>query len=98
MDVVQGATHLIYIQLHKHGGHALPRLGIMFTDAMDRLWHVFQHQILPHLILLRGHVEAMLQLDYIRVAQHLHDLQLSILVPFVLQDLLDCYLQNHVTL
>ena len=95
VDVVQGAAHLVHIQFHKHGGHALPALGVVLGDAVHRLRYVLQHQVLPHLVLLRGHVEAVLQADHVGVGQHLHDLQLPVLVPLVLQYLLDCHLQDQ---
>lgn len=41
------------------------------------------------LILLCGGVEALLQLDDVGVIDHLHDLQLTVLEPLVLQHLFD---------
>ena len=92
VDVVQGAAHLVHVQLHKHRGHALPALRIVLADAVHCLWHILQHQVLPDLVLLRGHVEAVLQAHHIGMAEHLHDLQLPVLVPLVLQHLLDGHL------
>ena len=86
------SCYLVDIQLDEEGGNMLARLGIVLADAIHRLWHIFQHQIQVHLILLRGGVKTVLQLHHVGVAHHLHDLQLPILEALVLQHLLDRHL------
>ncbi len=52
------------------------------------------HDRSAHLILLCGCVEAVLERDHIGVLHHLHDLQLPILEPLILQHLFNCHLRT----
>ena len=62
----------------------------MLEDAVDGLWDVVHNHVEVDLVLLVSlRVESVLQSDHIRVAQFFHDLQLPVLVPLVLVDLLD---------
>mmetsp|Transcript_34320 Transcript_34320/g.87763 ORF Transcript_34320/g.87763 Transcript_34320/m.87763 type:complete len:236 (+) Transcript_34320:740-1447(+) len=89
VDVMQRAAHLVHIQLHKERGHVLPHLGVVLADAVHRVGDVLQHQVEVHLLLLRGGVERVLQAHHVGVVHHLHDLELAVLEPLVLQHLLN---------
>lgn len=62
------------------------------TLVTHSIWHVFQHQMEEGLILFCCGVEALLELDNVGVVDHLHDLQLAVFEPLVLQHLLDSHL------
>mmetsp|Transcript_18038 Transcript_18038/g.54285 ORF Transcript_18038/g.54285 Transcript_18038/m.54285 type:complete len:207 (+) Transcript_18038:4028-4648(+) len=88
VNVGQGAAHLVRVQLHVQPRHALPRLAVVLADAVHRLRHKLQHQVQIHLILLGG-VEAVLEVHHIGMRHELHNLQLPIFEPLVLQHLLN---------
>jgi hypothetical protein len=95
VDGTQGPAHLVGVQLYKDIGHALVVLGVVLADPVDRVWHKLQDEVQVRLLLLRVRVKAVLELDNVRVVNHLHYLQLSVLEPLVLQHLLDCHLQQN---
>mmetsp|Transcript_23798 Transcript_23798/g.42325 ORF Transcript_23798/g.42325 Transcript_23798/m.42325 type:complete len:216 (+) Transcript_23798:1038-1685(+) len=87
MDIVQRAAHLVDVELHKQRGHVLPHLSVMLADAVHRVRNVLQHQVQVHLLFFVCAVEAMLETHHVGVVHHLHDLQLPVLEPLILQHL-----------
>ena len=93
VNVLEGPAHLISVQLDEDVGHALVVLGVVLADPVHGIWHELQHQVQVRLVLLRGRVETVLEADDVGVVHHLHDLQLPVLKPLILQRLLDGHLQ-----
>mmetsp|Transcript_6086 Transcript_6086/g.17155 ORF Transcript_6086/g.17155 Transcript_6086/m.17155 type:complete len:342 (+) Transcript_6086:192-1217(+) len=90
VDVRTGAAHLVGVQLHEDVRHRLLHLDVMLHDTVNRVAAVLHHHVEVGLArLIPGCVEGMLQLHHIGVTQLLHDLQLAVLVPLVLEHLLD---------
>lgn len=90
VNVGQTAEQLVHVQLDEHDGNALLALGVLSGHLVDGLGDVFQHEIEVNLVLLLARrVEEILELDNVAMLQTPHDLQLSVLEPFVLQHLLD---------
>lgn len=89
VDVGQGAADLVGVELHVQQRHALVHLVVVLGDAVHCLGHELQHQVQVQLLLLRGREEAVLERHDGWVVQQTHDLKLAVLVPLVLQHLLD---------
>lgn len=52
VDVAEGSTHLVRVQLDEDVGHALIVLRVVLADSVDCVWHVLQHQVEVRLVLL----------------------------------------------
>lgn len=90
MDVGQAPEQLVHVQLDINHGQGLFGSAVVSGHSVDSLRNVIQNQIQIHLIfLVSTGVEEVAQADYVAVVQLPHDLQLPILKPLVLQDLLD---------
>ena len=90
VDVSEGAERLISVKLYEGHRNRLLALVVVLEDAEDSLRHVIHDNVQVDLVVLVAlRVERMLQRDDVRVVELTHDLQLSVLVPLVLVDLLD---------
>ena len=90
MDVVEGPAELVHEELDEDERHELLVLGEVPGEAVHRVRHVLEHQVQVKLLrLLAVGVEAVLHVDDVAVGQETHDLELAVLVPLVLQHLLD---------
>ena len=90
VDVGEGAETLVGVQFDEEYGHGLLHFIVVLENAIDCLRDVVHDDVQVDLILFVSlGVKGMLECDHIRVLQFFHDLQLSILVPLVLVDLLN---------
>lgn len=89
VNVSEGAADLIRVQLHVHKGHSLIHAIVVLGNTIHSLGHVLQNQVQIKLIFIGSGKEAVLQSYNVGVVQQAHDLQLSVLVPFVLENLFD---------
>eukprot|EP00754_Rhynchopus_humris_P013920 Rhum_TRINITY_DN14356_c14_g1::Rhum_TRINITY_DN14356_c14_g1_i1::g.84606::m.84606 len=90
MDVVEGPAELVHEELDEDERHKLLVLGEVPGEAVHCVRHVLQDQVQVQLLrLLAVGVEAVLHVDDVAVGQEAHDLELAVLVPLVLQHLLD---------
>ena len=93
VDVGKRPEHLVGIDLHEQLGHALLHLHVVPHHPVHRLWNVVHHHVQVHLVcfVVASCVEGMFHRNNVGVEQLFHDLQLSVLVPLVLINLLDSY-------
>ena len=63
---------------------------VMLEHTIDGFWYVVHdHVQIDFILFVALRVERMLKLDHVRMSELLHDLQFSVLVAFVLINLLD---------
>mmetsp|Transcript_95961 Transcript_95961/g.271634 ORF Transcript_95961/g.271634 Transcript_95961/m.271634 type:complete len:201 (+) Transcript_95961:1085-1687(+) len=92
MDVSARAAHLVRVQLHQDLRHGLLHLVVVLHHAVHRVRAVLHHDVEVGLArLVPRSVKCVLELDDIGVPQLLHDLELAVLVAFVLENLFDRY-------
>ena len=90
MDVRECAEALVCVQFDEKNRHRLLHLVVVLEDAVDSLRDVIHHYIKVYFILfVTLGVKGMLECDDIWVLQLFHDLQLSVLISFVLVHLLN---------
>mmetsp|Transcript_63337 Transcript_63337/g.137841 ORF Transcript_63337/g.137841 Transcript_63337/m.137841 type:complete len:275 (-) Transcript_63337:140-964(-) len=90
VDIGTRSTHLVRIKLHEDVRNWLFHLVVVLHHAIDSVGAVFHHNVqvrLPRFVARR--VKGMLQLHHVWMPQLLHDLKLTIFVPFVLKHLFD---------
>jgi hypothetical protein len=93
VNISQSSESLISVQLYENHGYLLLHLIVVFKDSKDGFWHIVHDDIEINLIwLVSLRIESMLQSNNIGVIQLLHDLELSVLIPLVLINLLDSHL------
>lgn len=85
----QRPARLVHVELDEQRRHPLPSLGIVLRDPVNSLRDEFQDQVQVDLVPRGRGVEAVAQADDVRVPDHLHHRQLSVLEPSVLEDLFD---------
>mmetsp|Transcript_56343 Transcript_56343/g.104220 ORF Transcript_56343/g.104220 Transcript_56343/m.104220 type:complete len:200 (+) Transcript_56343:703-1302(+) len=90
MYVCASSAHLVAVELHKDVRDWLLHLVVVLHHSVHCVRAILHHYVQKRLAsLLSVGVESMFQLHNIRMPQFLHDLQLAVLVPLVLKDLLD---------
>lgn len=82
-------SYLICIQFHVDEWHPLVHTAVMLQHAIHILRDVLHHQIQKKLIFTCCRKKAMLQRNNIWVIHQTHQLQLSIFIASILQDLLN---------
>jgi hypothetical protein len=91
MDVGDTPQELVGIKLDQKGRHCLAHLQILLHHSVHGLWNIVHDHIQVHFVWLLPRCEERLPHLYtVRVAEHFQDLELSVFVSFVLEDLLDC--------
>lgn len=79
--------YLVSIQLHIYQWYPLVHLIIMFDDTVNSFRDIFKYQIEIKFILFSCREEAVLQGHNIWMVEKAHGLQLSVLIPLVLENL-----------
>lgn len=88
MDVGEGATKLVNVQLDEEHGDGLLLLGVVTRDTVDGLWNVLKDKVkIDFILLVTGEVEEVLEGTDVGMVEDLHDLQLTVLEALVLKDL-----------
>ncbi len=82
-------VHLIGVEFHIHQRHSLVHATVVLGNSVHCFRDVFKNQIQVKLILVCGGKEAVLECHYVGMVQQSHDLKLSVLISFVLQDFLN---------
>jgi len=92
VDIGNRAQKLVRIQLHEQVGNHLLHLEVLLHHSVGSIWDIVHNYVEVDLLgLVTVCVEGLAHLDTVGVVQHLEDLELSVLVPFVLEYLLDGY-------
>ena len=92
MNVSNGPHELVRVQFDDNIWDLLLHLVVLLHHSVGSVRNVVHHNIQVHLIwLLSVRIERLSHLDAIRMMQHFQNGQLSILVPLVLEHLLDGY-------
>ena len=90
VDVRNRAQKLVRVELDEKVGDHLFHFQVLLHHAIGRVGNKVHDNIEVDLLgLVAVSVERLAHLDAVRVVQHLQDLQLTVLVPFVLEHLLD---------
>ena len=90
VDVRQSSKSLVSVQFHEDDRDLLLQFVVVFQDSEHRLGHVIHDDVqIDFVWLVSLGVEGMLESDHVGVIKLLHDLQLSVLIPFILVHLLD---------
>lgn len=90
VNISQRSQQLINVQLDVYCGNGCFDLGVVLGNSVNGLWHKLQDEVeIDFIGLVARGVEAVLELTYVGVIDHAHDLQFAVLVALVLEDLLD---------
>ena len=105
VDVRNRAQELVGVELDQEVRDHLLHLQVLLHHAVGRIRNVVHHHVQIHFVwLVTVRVERLPHLDAVGVVQHLEDLQLSVFVSLILEDLFDrnrfaslCYdcLEDH---
>jgi len=90
VDVGNGSEQLVGVHFDEQVGNHLLHLQVLFHDAVRRVGNEIHHYVQVHLLgLVSVRVERLAHFHAVRVMQHLQNLQLTIFVALVLENLLD---------
>ena len=90
MNVSDRAEQLVSVDLDKDIGHHLLHLQVLLHSAVGCVWNVVHHNVQVHLLwLIPVRVEWLPHFNTVWMVEHLQNLQFSVLVPLVLEHLLD---------
>ncbi len=84
-------VYLVSVEFHIHQRHALIHAIVVLCDSVHCFRYILKNQVEVKLILVCGGKEAVLECHNVWMVQQSHNLKLSVLVPFVLQDFLNCH-------
>lgn len=84
-------VYLICIKLHVNNGHTPIHPDIMLRNFVDGFGYILQDKVEVQLIFNSSGKETMLQLNDVRMVEHAHNLEFSVLISLILQHLLYCY-------
>lgn len=86
--ITRTLSYLVCVEFNIYQRHPLVQLVVVFDHTMNRFRNILKYQVKIKFILFSCWKEAMLQRNDIRVVKKTHGLQLTVLVPLVLQNLL----------
>lgn len=86
--ITRTLSYLVCVEFNIYQRHPLVQLVVVFDHTMNRFRNILKYQVKIKFILFSRWKEAMLQRNDIWVVKKTHGLQLTVLVPLVLQNLL----------
>ena len=92
VNISDGPHQLIRVQLDDEVGYHLFHFEILFHDPIGSIRDIVHYHIEVHFVrFVSIGVKTLPHLHTVGVVKHLEDRQLTVLVSFILEDLLDSY-------
>jgi len=92
MDIGNRPQHLVWVELHNEAWNDLLHFEVLLHHFVDCIGDKVHHNVQIYLIwFVTVSVEVLPHLYTVRMVQHFQNLQFSILIPLVLEDLLYCH-------